>query len=170
MTAMSDKRVDYSLIKSDYQDPSGLMRKKLRLIDSYITRGRNLLDFGAGTGELIALERQKFDNIYGVDSDERSISICEDRFEKDKNIQICQNDGSDLIGALGETRFDCIAACDVSEHIQLNESIRLLQVFYSLLHIGGKFIFTGPSIFEKVRIIAGQSPQLYSHHLMGGHD
>jgi len=65
------------------------MCKKLRLVDSYITGGRNLLDFGVGTGELINLERQKFSNIFGVDLDERSIRICKidlriTRTEQDK--------------------------------------------------------------------------------------
>jgi cyclopropane fatty-acyl-phospholipid synthase-like methyltransferase len=167
VTANFAKQQDYSVLQSQYEDLSSLSFKKLRLVDSYVTGGRNLLDFGVGTGELINLERQKFSSIFGVDSDERSISICEDRFEKDKNIRVCQSNGSDLVSTFGDTRFDCITACDVLEHVQLDESKRLLRVLYSLLDVGGKFIFTGPGIFEKARIKMGRSPHLRSHSSYG---
>ena len=85
MTNDSRKREDYDSLRDQYADPRSLVFKKLRLVDSCIRGGRTLLDFGVGTGELINLERQKFSNIFGVDSDKRSISICKDRFEKDKN-------------------------------------------------------------------------------------
>jgi predicted TPR repeat methyltransferase len=154
--------------REDYQDPSSQSFKKLSLVDSHRTGGRNLLDFGVGTGELINLERQKFSNIFHVDLDERSISTCEDRFEKDKNTRVCQNSGSDFVSAFGDTRFDCTTACDVLEHVQLDQSKRLLRVFCSLLDVGGKFIFTGPGLFEKARITMGQSPtHLYSHSSYG---
>ena len=168
MTNNSRKREDYQTLIRQYADPRSLMFKKLRLVDSCIRGGRTLLDFGVGTGELIDLERQKFSNIFGVDSDKRSISICKDRFEKDKNIRVCQNNGSDLVSAFGDTRFDCLTACDVLEHVQLDESKRLLRVFYSLLDVGGKFIFTGPGIFEKVKIRFGRSPtHIQSHSSYG---
>lgn len=168
MTADSAKRENYNSLRSQYADPHSLVSKRLRLVDSYITSGRNLLDFGAGTGELINLERQKFSDIYGVDSDERSISICEERFGKDKNIRVCQNSGNDLVSAFGDTRFDCITACDVLEHIQLGESKRLLGVFHSLLDVGGKFIFTSPGIFDKVKIAMGRSPtHVHAHSSYG---
>jgi cyclopropane fatty-acyl-phospholipid synthase-like methyltransferase len=168
MTNDSRKRQDYQSLIRQYADPRSLMFKKLRLVDSCITGGRNLLDFGVGIGELINLERQKFSNIFGIDSDKRSISICEDRFEKDKNIRVCQNNGSDLVSAFSDTRFDCITACDVLEHVQLDERERLLRIFYSLLDVGGKFIFTGPGIFEKVRIRFGRSPTHVQSHSSDG--
>jgi ubiquinone/menaquinone biosynthesis C-methylase UbiE len=168
MTNNPRMREDYRSLISQYADPSSLMFKKLRLADSYITGGRNLLDFGVGTGELINLERQKFSTIFGVDSDERSIKICEDRFEKDKNIRVCQNNGSDLVKVFGDTRFDCITACDVLEHVQLRESKTLLRGFYTLLDVGGKFVFTAPGMFEKIRIRFGRSPtHIQSHSSYG---
>lgn len=157
MTVDAAKREDYASLHGQHADSRSLMLKKLRLVDSYITGGRTLSDFGTGTGELTSSERQKFSNTYGGDSDERSISICEDRFDKYKNTRVCQDKGSDLVSAFGDTRRDYITACE-SQHVQLDLSKRLLRVFYSLLDVDGKFSFPGLGIFVKARITMGHSP------------
>lgn len=164
MTQKPQKRVNYDSLSHQYDDPGSLVYKKLRIVDSYVTGGKSLLDFGSGTGDFIDFERRKFDNIYGVDSDEGSIEICHNRFKNDVNVQILQNSGDDLANTFDDTKFDYITALDVLEHVQIEESRKLLRSFYFLLDDGGKFIFTGPGIFEKIRIKTGRSPTHVCSH------
>jgi 2-polyprenyl-3-methyl-5-hydroxy-6-metoxy-1,4-benzoquinol methylase len=168
MTNNPRKREDYQSLIRQYADPSSLAYKKLQLVDSHVTTGINLLDFGTGPGELIELEKPKFDTLYGVDSDEESLRICRRRFKNDKKIHIVQSNGTDLTSLFQNTRFDCIAACDVLEHMELKNCVELLATFYHLLDLDGKFVFSGPGIFEKVRIRFGRSPiHIQSHSSYG---
>jgi predicted TPR repeat methyltransferase len=146
------KRENYISLSAQYADTNSLMHKKLQLVGSYITSGKALLDFGTGTGDLIALEAHKFDDLYEVDVSEESVNICHNRFKNNANIHIVENSGNDLESLFADTRFDCVAACDVLEHLELDESKKLLAAFYSLLDSGGIFVFSGPGIFEKVKI------------------
>jgi predicted TPR repeat methyltransferase len=162
MTVDPLKREDYVSLSNQYASVDSLMHKKMQLVDSYIPGGKALLDFGTGTGELIALESQKFDDLYGVDVNEESVTRCRNRFKNNANIHIIQNSGHDLGSLFADTRFDCIASCDVLEHVELDESKKLLAAFYSLLNSGGMFVFSGPGIFDKVKIRLGKS-QTHGH-------
>lgn len=163
MTNNSRLREDYNSLIRQYADPSSLVHKKLQLVDSHITGGMNLLD-GTGTGELIELEKRKFDALYGVDSDEESLRICQRRFKNDKKIHIVQSIRTDLASLFRSTRFGCIAACNVLEHSELKDCVGLLDTFYHLLDFDGKFIFSGPGIFDKVKIRFGRSPTHVQSH------
>jgi len=141
MTNNSRLREDCDFLIREYADPSSLAYKKLQLVDSHVTGGKNLLDFGTGLGELIELEKQKFDALYGVDSDGESLRICRTRFRNDKKIHIVQSTGTDLTSLFQSTRFDCITACDVLEHTELKDCVELLDTFYHLLNVDGIFVF-----------------------------
>lgn len=159
---------DYESLLSQYRDPNSLMYKKLRIVDSYINGGETLLDIGAGIGELIELEKQKFEKIYGIDIDKEPVEICHKRFENDNNIQIMQGDINDLENLFKDKKFDCITCLDVLEHIKVEECKKVLNKIHNILKNGGKFIFTGPGVFEKVRIFLGRSPtHLHSHTSYG---
>jgi 2-polyprenyl-3-methyl-5-hydroxy-6-metoxy-1,4-benzoquinol methylase len=168
MTADPLEREDYVALSSQYANSDSLMYKKLRLVDSHITGGKTLLDFGAGTGELIALEARKFDVICGVDVNEESVAICRDRFKNNKKIHILQNSGNDTVHLFADARFDCVVACDVLEHVELHATKKLLAAFYSLLYSGGIFVFSGPGISQKVKIRLGRAPgHIHSHSSYG---
>lgn len=155
----------YESLLLEYSDPESLMYKKLMTLDSYISNGESLLDIGAGTGDLIELEKNKFNLIYGVDIDKESVDICIEKFGDDPDIHIIQGDirSLDFID-----RFDLITACDVLEHLTLEDCRNTLKIIYSLLKDDGKFIFTGPGIFEKIRIVMGKDPtHQHSHSSYG---
>jgi predicted TPR repeat methyltransferase len=155
-------------MSSCYTIPDSLHNKRLELVDSYIAGGRNLLDFGTGTGELIKREEHKFDNLYGVDSDEESITICRNRFKGDSKVHIIHDHGKNLDICLPDIRFDYITACDVLEHMKLGDSVQVLKLFYDLIKLRGTFIFTGPGVFEKAKIGLGRSPtHVHSHSSFG---
>ncbi|WXG40358.1 MAG: class I SAM-dependent methyltransferase [Candidatus Freyarchaeum deiterrae] len=73
---------NYDSLYYQYRDPNSLMYKKLRAVDGYISAGSCLLDIGMGIGELIELEKQKFEKMYGIDVCEESVKICRKRFKK----------------------------------------------------------------------------------------
>jgi len=159
---------DYESLLLQYRDPNSLMYKKLRIVDSYINGGETLLDIGVGIGELIELEKQRFRKIYRIDADEESVNICRKRFESDENIYIIEGNINDLENLFEDRKFDYITCLDVLEHIKVEECVKNLNNIYDLLRDGGKFIFTGPGLFEKIRILLGRSPtHLHSHSSYG---
>jgi len=159
---------NYESLLSQYRDPTSLMYKKLRIVDTYMNSGGTLLDIGAGTGELIGLEKQKFDKICGIDIDKESVEICSKRFENNKTIQIIRGGINDLGNLFKDEKFDYITCLDVLEHIEVEESKKALKDIHYILKDEGKFIFTGPGVFEKIRIFLGLSPtHLHSHSSYG---
>lgn len=165
---MFPERVNYNSLKSEYLDPESLQYKKLRFVDQYISKGHSLLDIGSGTGELIKLEINKFDEIYGIDADSESLKICRDSFKNKKNVHIFESNLQNLDVLFSDTKFDCVTCLDVLEHIELKECKQVLQSIHHVTKDLGLFIFTGPGVFEKVRISLGMSPtHLHSHSSYG---
>lgn len=159
---------NYKSLHSEYLDSSSLMYKKIRIVDSYMNGGDSFLDIGAGTGELIELEKHKFEKIYGIDIDEESVEVCYKRFEKNQNIYIIQSGIDNLKNLFEDEKFDCITCLDILEHIEVGRCRKALNNIYNIVKDDGKFIFTGPGVFEKVRILLGRSPtHLHSHSSYG---
>lgn len=159
---------DYGSLLLQYRDPNALMYKKLRIVDSYINGGKTLLDIGAGVGELIELEKQKFEEIYGIDVSEEAVEICHKRFGNDKNIRINLGNIDNLGELFKDKKFDYITCLDVLEHIEIEKCKKALNDIHILLRDGGTFIFTSPGMFEKIRIFLGRSPtHLHSHSSYG---
>ncbi len=168
---MSHHEQNYESLHSEYLDPFSLMYKKLRIVDKYIHRGECLLDIGIGTGELIELEKQKFSKIYGIDISEISVNICLNRFQNNKSIHIMQSNINNLKNLFANESFDYITCCDVLEHIGLEEFTTALDNVYALLKNGGRFIFTGPGMFERIKIVLNISPMhTHSHSSYGWAD
>lgn len=165
---MDFHKVNFEQLSSEYSEPGSLQYKKLRIIDSYIPEGETLLDVGVGTGETISLEKQKFKKICGVDADYDSVRICRTRFQSDASINILHGSTNDLMDLCGETKYDVITALDILEHLNRTDCENALHTCYDLLKDGGLFIFSGPGIFEKIRIHLGFSPtHLHSHSPSG---
>ncbi|NJD54591.1 MAG: class I SAM-dependent methyltransferase [Candidatus Methanoperedens sp.] len=165
---MLNERVNYASLQLEYLDPNSLVYKKLRIIDKYINKSHSLLDIGAGTGELIKLEKQKFEMIYGIDVDGESAEACTELFKKDEHIRILHGSIDILESSLANIKFEYITCLDVLEHIEMNRCGEYLKKIYKLLEDDGIFLFSGPGIFEKIRIFMGRSPtHLHSHSSYG---
>ncbi|MCE7699970.1 MAG: class I SAM-dependent methyltransferase [Methanobacterium paludis] len=154
---------DYDALRSQYNDPSSLMYKKLRVVDSYINGGKTLLDIGTGVGELLDLEKNKFKRIYSFDMDKDSVEFSKNRFQDYHHIKIELGDLDNLENLIKDKKFDYITCLDVLEHVNLNTVTQKLNIIYKLLDDDGVFIFTGPGIFEKIRIKLGRSNHVHSH-------
>ena len=165
---MLNERVNYASLELEYQNPNSLVYKKLRIIDDYIDKSHSLLDIGVGTGELIKLEKQNFDLIYGIDVDGESAEACAELFDKEDHIRIVHGNIDILESSLSNIKFDYITCLDVLEHIEMNSCGEYLTKIYNLLEDDGIFLFSAPGIFEKVRIFMGRSPtHLHSHSSYG---
>lgn len=165
---MLNERVNYTSLGLEYLNPNSLGYKKLRIIDNYIDKSYALLDIGAGTGELIELEKQKFDIIYGIDIDEESVKVCTELFKKEEHIRILNGSIDIMESSLANIKFDYITCLDVLEHIEMNKCGEYLKKIYHLLEDDGIFLFSAPGIFEKIRIFMGRVPlHLHSHSSYG---
>ena len=143
---MPDNKENYELLQLQYSDPDSLMC----------------------IGELIELEKQKFVRIYGIDADKEAVGICRKRLKEEGNIYLRQGSIGDLNDLFQDKKFNSITCLDVLEHIKLEECKNALSNIYKLLNDDGNFIFTGPGVFEKVRIFLGRSPtHLHSHSSYG---
>ncbi len=161
---------NYEALLAQYKDPKSLMYKKLRSVDEYIntyiedSNSNYLLDIGMGIGELIHLEKDKFRFICGVDIDSEGVDYCKNRFLDYDNIEIILSDLKQIDSLLFKSKFDVITCLDVLEHIKPDDCINTLNCIHNLLNEDGLFIFTGPGIFEKIRIKLGLSPtHMHSH-------
>lgn len=158
---------DYPALGAQYLDPSSLMYQKVRLVDRYIRKADTLLDVGMGTGELIELEKHKFKRIWGIDTDTESIEICRRRFSTDREIALIECSLARLENPFESVKFDYITCLDVLEHMPLADCQRTLGIIENLLSADGRFIFTGPGVFEKIRIRLGWSHHVHSHSSYG---
>jgi 2-polyprenyl-3-methyl-5-hydroxy-6-metoxy-1,4-benzoquinol methylase len=164
---MSPEKVNFSALESEYQDQNSLSSKKIRLVDRKIPIGGNFLDIGTGTGALITMRLGKHDRIYGTDYDETSVNICKKIFDNCPDVTLIRAGIEDLPGIL-DTTFDCITCLDVLEHIDEKLMPSVLGIIYQSLNDEGVFVFSGPGVFEKVRIFLGRSPtHLHSHSSYG---
>lgn len=161
------EKVNYTSLNSEYSDPAGLSYKKIRIVDQYIPNGGNYLDIGVGTGELISLRVGKHQKITGVDNDETSVRICQKKFGKYHDINLISAGIADIKNKFND-KFDCITYLDILVHIEERDVEPSLQNIYNLFNEDDIFIFSGPGIFEKVRIFLGRSPtHLHSHSPYG---
>jgi len=142
------------------------MYRKLGIFNSYIGKGDYLLDICAGTGELTEAVRHNFGHVIAVDRDDDSIALLKKRLEKYDNCRVYKCDIGGIPGLA--KKFDCITCLDVLEHIEEGECKLAVRTIYDMLNRDGMFIFTGPGVFEKIRILLGRSPtHRHSHSSYG---
>jgi len=164
---MIPKRVDYASLDEEYSDPKSLMYKKIHIVDSFIPNGGILLDIGSGTGELIYLRLGKHRKIYGIDNDIKSLEMCQQKFLQNDNVKIFSVSINQINERIQE-KIDCITCLDILEHIQEKEIPLVLKNIHGLLNTQGIFIFSGPGVFEKLKISLGLSrTHLHSHSSYG---
>ena len=155
---MTEDGENYESLLREYQDPKTLSFKKMRIIDSHIVRGKtSLLDIGIGTGELIKLEKGKFDEIIGIDVDDRAIEISKKRFCDDPRVSISKADIRCLQEIFPKEKFDYVTCLDVLEHITVKDCRSALKSIYGIMKENGILLITTPGIFDKMKIIAGKS-------------
>jgi SAM-dependent methyltransferase len=97
------------------------LKKKLNLIESYVSRG-TILDYGCGTGMFLGTCKAAGWNAYGFepDSDARAIAV-------GQNLSVYTSK-SDLANTLNGKKLDVITLWHVLEHLtDLNETLHFFQ-------------------------------------------
>jgi SAM-dependent methyltransferase len=160
---MTPGTVNFQLLEKEYSDPTSLGYKKIHLINTLIPEGGRLLDIGMGTGALLSLRVGRHQQIIGIDNDDTSVAICKEKFGNNPEVEVTNAGISDIKNRVKGT-FSCITCLDILEHIDEKDVAPSLQNIFSLLAEDGIFIFSGPGMFEKIRIFLGRSPtHLHSH-------
>ena len=109
------------------------LKKKLKLINSFNTEDKLILDVGAGTGDFLKVCENGGWKITGVEPSEKARV-----FAKDKNIHLLEN-----LSKIENKQFDVITLWHVLEHIpNLTEYIKQLKL---LLKPNGVLIIAVPN-------------------------
>lgn len=120
---------------------------KTKLILDMI-EGKNILDVGCGACTLSKILLEKSYNVTVIDSDEKAVEIA-----KKKGLRGFKADIADW---KTNTKFDCVIASDVLEHI--DDDKRVIKKIYAILKPGGCLILNVPSykfLFGKHDIYLG---------------
>ncbi|REH56324.1 methyltransferase family protein [Tenacibaculum gallaicum] len=109
------------------------LKKKLKLINSFNTEEKSILDIGAGTGDFLKVCEKGGWRINGVEPSEKARD-----FAKNKNINLVED-----ISKIDNKQFDVITLWHVLEHIpNLTEYVQQLK---SLLKPNGFLIIAVPN-------------------------
>lgn len=109
---------------------------RLLLANVLKTKKSRILEVGCGTGGNVEVLR-RFGDVTGLDASEQALAFCKDRgFE---NVVLGRAEHTNL----PSESFDVVAAFDVLEHIEDNESV--LREAFRLLKHGGYFLATVPA-------------------------
>ena len=123
-----------SLLDKVYQSVKNItLKRKLKLINSFNTTSKSILDVGAGTGDFLKVCATNSWNVFGTEPDEGARKIA---LEKGINLQ---EDLSEFINQ----KFDVITLWHVLEHVgNLQEYITTLN---NLLSEKGRLIIAVPN-------------------------
>jgi len=107
---------------------------KTKLILDMI-EGKNILDVGCGACRLSKILVEKKYNVTAIDSDEKAVEIA-----KKKGIMGFK---ADISNWKTDTKFDCVIASDVLEHI--DDDKRIIKKIHAMLKPSGCLILNVPS-------------------------
>jgi 2-polyprenyl-3-methyl-5-hydroxy-6-metoxy-1,4-benzoquinol methylase len=123
-----------SLLDKVYQSVKNItLKRKLKLINSFQTSSKNILDVGAGTGDFLKVCQDNSWNVFGTEPDlgARTIAL-------NKEITLQEN-----LSKIENIKFDVITLWHVLEHVEnLQEYISTLN---HLLSDNGRLIIAVPN-------------------------
>ena len=88
------------------------LNKKLKLINSFKTSEKTLLDIGSGTGDFLAICKNNGWNVVGVEPNENARNLTESKINKKSDSTIFTD-----INQLESEKFDVITLWHVLEHV-----------------------------------------------------
>jgi len=123
-----------SVLDKVYQTVKNItLKRKLKLINSFGTSTKNILDVGAGTGDFLKVCKDNSWNVFGTEPDNDARNIAE---KKGVNLQ-------ENLSEIKNSKFDVITLWHVLEHVEnLQEYISELE---NLLSESGRLIIAVPN-------------------------
>jgi 2-polyprenyl-3-methyl-5-hydroxy-6-metoxy-1,4-benzoquinol methylase len=123
-----------SLLDKAYQAVKNItLKRKLKLINSFETSSKNILDVGAGTGDFLKVCKSNSWKVSGI---EPSLNARKIAYKKGVNLQ-------ENLSEFKNTNFDVITLWHVLEHVE-NLSEYILEL-HSLLADDGRLIIAVPN-------------------------
>ena len=128
-----------SLVDKLYQFVKGIaLKNKLKLINSFNTSSKNLLDVGCGTGEFLLTCKNNGWNISGVEPNNNAKTLAKQKLENGSSVEIF-----DDLNLIENEQFDIITLWHVLEHVP-NLEIYISKL-KSLLKPDGVLIIAVPN-------------------------
>ena len=123
-----------SLLDKVYQAVKNItLKRKLKLINSFNTSSKNILDVGAGTGDFLNVCKNNNWNVFGTEPSLEARNIA-----TKKELDLKEN-----LSEFKNQKFDIITLWHVLEHVEnLQEYISILQ---SLLSKNGRLLIAVPN-------------------------
>ena len=111
----------------------------------YVSEGKNVLDFGCGTGFLLKHFVNKPVKIYGTDSSSASRDYVNTRFKEVKNFEGAFSIEEILSDKKFEGFFDVVCLIEVVEHLTDIHMDNVLKSIRRLIKTNGRLIITTPN-------------------------
>ena len=117
-----------TLIDKIYQSVKKLsLSKKIKLIESFNTPDKYLLDIGCGTGDFLEVAKRKHWKVTGIEPNEQARKLSQVKIDDSKVIV---SELNKLTGSKQKSLFDVITLWHVLEHVpDLNKYIALIKTF-----------------------------------------
>ena len=134
--------IDYSylFLENRYRGSSEEIKAKVKkyadIIKTIDCQNKNVVEIGAGRGELLELLGEENINAVGVETDS---GMCE--VLKEKKLEYVNQDGLSYLKTLKDNSVSCIIAIQVIEHLSFDYINALMKESYRVLQNGGKLIF-----------------------------
>jgi len=142
---------------------TGHPRDRFQAAVHWCGSGENYLEIGAGSGNVMLSNRNKFKNAVGVELSQTRIPELKKLFLNDDGLKIISGNVEDYNLELQENYFDWIVMIAVIEH--LVEPISALKYLRKLLKPGGKILIDTSNIAKwtrRIKLLFGFFPSTAS--------
>jgi len=115
-----------------------------------LSPGMAVLDVGCGTGWLYSAIRDLHCEYTGIDSCEKRIRTCKERFENNEAFHVEKAEG---IKSLPANKYDMVIAFGLLHHLKDNEAKSFAEGAHRCLKKGGQLITADGVFLEKQNIV-----------------
>ncbi|MDD3718817.1 MAG: class I SAM-dependent methyltransferase [Actinomycetota bacterium] len=104
--------------------------------------GARVLDLGCGTGNIIALLRERFPRaaLYGVDPAGKMVELAADRFREEPLVQIWEGEGTGI--PFGDAYFDYVVSNLALHHVLPDRRHACAAEIFRVLKPGGRLVYS----------------------------
>ncbi|MDL2324564.1 class I SAM-dependent methyltransferase [Ruminococcaceae bacterium OttesenSCG-928-A16] len=132
--------IDYLAFENAFRGSEESIRKSQEVYLPYLAGKQKVVDIGCGRGEFLELLRDKGVEATGVDTYPLFVDLC-----KEKGLNVELMDGLAYLNSLEDNSVGAITAFQVAEHLPNNALVKMVELAYQKLEIGGVLIMETPN-------------------------